>query len=819
MNDTPELPALDGVRVLDASYGISGPLAGMVFGDYGAEVIRLDAPADPDDRARPGAVVWHRNKTIVPPDLGPELAAEADLVLTSDRRTAAALGLGLDAEPREGLVHLHLPLWGEEIDLDPFTRDRMVAADFGAARRQTSFSGGPVDEVYPFLAYMQGTWGAACGIAALVERVRSGRGQRVVVDPLHGSMVATVTTMLVSPTERQPDTSVGPGGPNPTFGTYQCADGEWLFVGALGSKFQDILFTCLGTTDIVDDPRIKNVRERLYAPENRGWVRARLTEAFLRDGRAGWLEKLTAAGCPVSPVGDRDDWLDHPQIAALGQRVDLDDPLVGPSVVVGVGAELSRGALPRHQPRRFQESATWQPRTDEPRTPLAGPPVPSATPPVPPVAPPAPLPAPPAWHAESPGPLAAAPPALPAAGLPVGFGPLAGITVVDLGTVLAGPYAGMLLAALGANVLKVEITKGDELRLRGYGIARGQRGLGIDLRDPEGYAAFLRVVAGSDVVLDNFRPGVLERLRLDDATLRATNPEVVTTSITGYGGTGPLGRQPGYDPVVQALSGIMKAQGGTAEPVFSTLAINDVTVACLAALGTCAALYQKAVGRGGQHVASSLATAATFMQSGELVRYTGRTPAETGGRDFPGPGALSRFYACADGWVRVHLRDFDQAVAAGLARLADATGSTDAARSTDATEAAELTEAELVDQLTASIGALTSEKVVAIVSAAGGAAVRARDFTEVVGDPELVDDGHVVELVWPDGNSTLLPHRLAEVSGHAPHPVMKATGHGEHSRELLAEAGLSEAEIEHLISSGAVVVGEPMYSVMGVGYR
>lgn len=753
MPEPDERPALDGVRVLDATRGIAGPLAGMALGDFGAEVVRLDDPADAD---RPGAVVWHRNKTIVSPSQGPGLAAEADLVLTSDRPTAAELGLPLESEPPPGVVHLHLPDWHEELDLDPWTRDRMVSADYGAARRQTSFSGGPVDEVYPFLAYMQGAWGATAGIAALVERVRTGAGQRVVADPMHGSMIATITTMLVSPTEPLPATTVGPGGPNPTFGTYRCADGEWLFLGALGSKFQDIAFEHLGISDIVEDPRIENVRERLYAPDNRDWVRARLTEGFLRKPRAEWLDELAAAGCPVSPVGSRDDWLDHPQVAALGQRLELADPVVGPAVVVGVGADLSRGGLPHHSAREFADRAGWCERSSS----LPAPVVPTS-----------------------------------------GTGPLAGLKVVDLGTVLAGPFAGMLLAALGADVLKVETVKGDEMRVRGYGIARGQRGLGIDLRDPDGYAAFLRLVETSDVVLDNFRPGVLERLRIDDATLRLIRPDVVTTSITGYGATGPLGGHPGYDPVVQALTGIMKAQGGDAEPVFSTLAINDVTVACLAALGTCAALYQRAVGRGGQHVTSSLATAATFMQSGELVRYAGRPPAETGGRDFPGPSALSRLYPCSGGWVRLHLPDAEAAVAAGFA--------TDSSLSDD----------DLAAAIALATGHLTSDQVVEAATRAGGVAARARDFREVVNDPVLLGDGHVVGLVWPDGSSTFLPHHFASFTLHEPHPVLGVTGHGEYSRELLAEAGLSSDEIEKLIAAGAVVVGEPMHSVVGVGYR
>ncbi|WP_240190970.1 CoA transferase [Aeromicrobium sp. YIM 150415] len=747
-----ERPALDDVRILDASRGIAGAVAGMAMGDVGATVIRLEDHADTD---LPGAVAWHRNKTIIPRDAGRELVAGSDLIITSDSETAHFLGLDVEGEPSIGPVHLHLPEWCEDLDLDPHTRERMVAADYGVARRQTSFGGGPVDGVYPFLAYMHGTWGATAGIAALIGRATTARGQRVVVDSLHGSMVAAITTMLVTPGEPLPDTSVGPGGPNPTFGTYRCADDEWLFLGALGAKFQDIAFDHLGTLDILTDARIDGVRENLYHPDHRDWVRSRLAEAFLQQPRAAWLAELTEAGCPVSPVGDRDDWLDHPQVAALGLRLEFDDPLVGPAVIGGPGVDLSRGGLGTPRPRRLVESAAW-PERDEPS-------------------------APPALHSIT------------------GTGPLDGIRVLDLGTVLAGPYAGMLLSALGADVLKVETTKGDEMRLRGYGIARGQRGLGIDLRDPDGYTAFLRLVEGSDVVLDNYRPGVLERLRIDDATLRQTNPDIVTTSITGYGAGGPLGGSPGYDPVVQALTGIMKAQGGEAEPVFSTLAINDVAVACLAAYGTVAALYQRAVGRGGQHVESTLATAATYMQSGELVRYADRPPAEVGGRDYPGPHPLSRFYRCADGWVRLHLRSSESAARAGLIADAD--------------------DDRLVAQLETTLAGLTTAQAADRAAAVNGVATRARDFREVVNDAEHLASGHVVELVWPDGNSTQLPHRLASFSEHQPHDVLRATGHGEYTREILSEAGLSTEEIEKLVESGAVVVGEPMYSVAGVGYR
>jgi crotonobetainyl-CoA:carnitine CoA-transferase CaiB-like acyl-CoA transferase len=383
-----------------------------------------------------------------------------------------------------------------------------------------------------------------------------------------------------------------------------------------------------------------------------------------------------------------------------------------------------------------------------------------------------------------------------------GRGPLHGIRVLDLGTVLAGPYAGQLLASLGADVVKVETTKGDEFRVRGYVVNRGQRDLSIDLRDPAGYAAFSQLAEVSAVVLDNFRPGVTKRLRIDLGSLRAVNPDIVTTSVTGYGGTGPMGDMPGYDPVIQALSGIMRAMGGDAEPVFSTVSVNDVTVACLAALGTCAALYQRFTGRGGQAVSSSLAAASAFMQCGELVRYAGRPPAETGGRDYQGPSALSRYYRCADGWVRVHLPSADTAGAAGLIEAG-----------------ADLTDDALAGMLAAALAELPGEKIAGLLTPHGGIVARGRDNKELLFDPVTVQDGHIGVLTWPDGSQTYLPREYASFSLHHENPLMTTPGMGEHSREVLLTAGIDEQTVDGLIAAGVVVQGGPLESVAGIGYR
>lgn len=745
--------ALADVRVLDLSTGIAGPVATMLLGDLGAEVIRVAAPTAADPM--PGEPMWHRNKTVLlsAPDV-PEvrrLAAEADVVVTSSPRVAMAAAL---EEPAPRRVHLALPVLpdgsgtGPEAgeDLDPLTANALLAALSGVARRQSSYGGVPVESVLPHLAYLHGLWGATTAVAALVERASSGSGQRVTVDGMHAVLVAATTTIVVDPQGTPPTTSVGPGGPNPAYSTYRCADGRWLFLGGLTDKFQRTAFDLLGVAGIFDDPRIADQGERLYAPENREWVRAEVAAAFVSRRRQEWLDALAAADCPASPVEPPGAWLDHPQVRALGQRWELDDPLVGAVVMPGHPVALTGTPVRTARPRTLAAAdVAWSPRAEPDASVGDG-------------------------------------------SRPPGRGPLAGHRVLDLGTVLAGPYAGMLLAELGAEVVKVEPPTGDAFRVRGHPHNRGQRSLAVDLRAPEGYAALLRLVQRADIVIDNFRPGVLERLRLRHDDLAAVRPDIVTVSITGYGDVGPLAGRPGFDPVLQAMSGMMAAQGGPSAPVFSTLAVNDVTAACASALGAVAALYHVVTGGAGQHVDTTLAAVATFMQCGEIVDYSGRPPAPVGGPDHPGPSELSSYYRTADGFVRLHVDNHEQLRAVGV----------------DATER---------------VSELSSDVLVERVRSAGGHAVRARSYVEVAADPRSVEQDRLVPLTWPDGRTTYLPHRYARFERTQESRVLIAPGLGEHTEAVLTEAGLDEDAIAALVTGGVLTRGGPLTSVADVGYR
>ena len=482
--------------------------------------------------------------------------------------------------------------------------------------------------MYPIPLYVQGIWAAAAAVAALIERQRSGFGQIVGVGGVHGVMVSCCSQFNVVPTQLQMPTDVGPGGRNPCYTTYQGEDGQWLFLAALTPKFQVNAFKVLGVGDIHADPRIGGVPARLALPENRTWVRKLMADAFRTRPRDEWLTRLAIGDCPAGPLGERDLWLDHPQIEANGLRAELDDPDRGRVVMPGVPLVLTKtpGRIRTPAPglgEHTSDANPWMPRPT------------------------------PGCH-----------------GQPHTFertrGPLEGVRVLDLGTILAGPYAGALLAELGADVVKVEAPSGDPFREPGFVFNRGQRGLAIDLSAPSGRAAFYALVRGADAVVDNSRLGVLARLKIDYSTLAQINPSIVTMSVNGFGELGPFASKPGFDPVLQAMSGMMTAQGGDSDPVLFTIPVNDIAAATLSVLGVCLGLFHRLRSGTGQRAWTSLVGCAAMMQSGELVRFAGRPLAMRGGRDFAGPSALDRFYRVADGWLRLQAPDSESLRAAGV---------------------------------------------------------------------------------------------------------------------------------------------------------
>jgi crotonobetainyl-CoA:carnitine CoA-transferase CaiB-like acyl-CoA transferase len=209
-------------------------------------------------------------------------------------------------------------------------------------------------------------------------------------------------------------------------------------------------------------------------------------------------------------------------------------------------------------------------------------------------------------------------------------GPLTGIRVLDLTSYLAGPYGCALLADMGADVVKIESPEGDMMRnypstladeSRAFlGANRGKRGVVIDLKRPEGLSAFLRLVETADVLVQNFRPSVPARLGIDYESLTRVNERLIYCALTGYGETGPLANNAGFDQVLQCMTGLCTFQGGPGQPPEIVMgSVVDYYAAALVAYGVSAALFQRQRDGKGQYIGASLLRSALALQPGRFV--------------------------------------------------------------------------------------------------------------------------------------------------------------------------------------------------------
>jgi crotonobetainyl-CoA:carnitine CoA-transferase CaiB-like acyl-CoA transferase len=401
-------------------------------------------------------------------------------------------------------------------------------------------------------------------------------------------------------------------------------------------------------------------------------------------------------------------------------------------------------------------------------------------------------------------------PAQPGPGIPAPAataGPLAGTRVLDVGVVLAGPYAGTLLAELGADVVKVEIPEGDSFRQHGFPYIRGQRGLAIDLRAEKGRAVFRELARSADVVIDNYRPGVAERLGVTYEQLRSQKPDIISMSVTAFGESGPLRDDAGFDTILQAMSGIMTAQGGEGEPVMLTLAVNDTAAAALTALGACLALLHRARTGAGQRGSVSLAAASALMQCEELIRIKGRLAPIRGGSDFRGPSSADRFYCTSDGWIRVQATSEQSAAAlAHLAGLACADTTSGLAGG-------------LAGALESHFAGLSTDEAWAQLDAAQVPAARARRCSELPAEPLLARWQVHQRISSGTGAELYAAGRMARFSRTQRDDALVPPGVGEHTVQLLLEAGMDEEEIGSLIQNGVVRAGDSMTIAAMTPYR
>jgi CoA:oxalate CoA-transferase len=391
-----------------------------------------------------------------------------------------------------------------------------------------------------------------------------------------------------------------------------------------------------------------------------------------------------------------------------------------------------------------------------------------------------------------------------------GAAPLAGVRVVDLTRYLAGPFCTQLLGDYGADVVRVESPRGREFRAPGQArdayfflsANRNKRALALDFAKPEGREVLARLIAGADVLVENYRPGVLAALGFPPDALIARHPRLVVCSISGFGATGPYAQRPGFDQIAQGMSGLMSVTGTRESgPTRSGVAISDLLAGTFAAHGIQLALLARARTGRGQRVETSLLEATMGVLSWAAGQYfeSGASPGP-GGQHHPRSSPYGRFRA-RDGYLNVAAGNeaMWEKLARALGRaawLADARFATSPARVRNR------------EALTAEIEAALAGGDVAhwveALNAAGVPAGPVLGLAEVFADPQVAARAMHVALPHPElgtFRTTGLPVKLSATPGAiARRPPL----HGEHAREVLREAGYPDGEIEALAARGVV---------------
>lgn len=395
-------------------------------------------------------------------------------------------------------------------------------------------------------------------------------------------------------------------------------------------------------------------------------------------------------------------------------------------------------------------------------------------------------------------------------------GPFDGVRIVDLTTMVSGPYCTMILADQGAEVVKVEAPGGDysrhvATRRGGFSASfvnnnRNKRSIVLDLKRAEGREALFELVKGADVFIQNFRPGVAERMGLGDEALRRVSPDIVYVSISGFGFAGPYAGRPVFDPLIQALSGLTTVQAGSddARPRLVRTILPDKLTAVQAAQAIGAALFARERRGGGQHVSlSMLDTVVAFLWASDMGGHTfvgDELPQETA------QSFIDLIYETRDGHVTIalmqdkHWRAFCE-VAGRPALADDERFRTPALREINKDARTRLTQ-ELVAGWQA--GELLSRLEAADVPCAPVLTRR-----QMIAHEQIAANGIVVESEHPAAGRLRQARPAARFSATPTSHRRPAPALGEHTREILREAGLGDARIEALISSGSAQAAPP----------
>jgi len=474
---------------------------------------------------------------------------------------------------------------------------------------------------------------------------------------------------------------------------------------------------------------------------------------------------------PRAPVLSREEWARDPHVVENEMMVEIEDPVLGRTLQMGLPVILrnSLGRVKGFYPQRTQSAQIWGPDHDHRGSAAASS-----------IEPPGSDLRPPTSDLKH---------------------PLEGVTVIDLSGFIAGASASMMLADFGARVIKIEPPGGDGWRTSGLaflGSNRGKRSVCIDLKRAEGRELLLELIDGADVLHDNFRHGVMERMGFTWEMLSARNPRLVWSSVTGYGPSGPLSHLPGFDPMMQARGGVMRAQGGPRdEPVYLQLPVCDYGTALTSAFGIVAALHARERTGLGDRVETSLAHSALTMQAGEMIFYDGQPPdPSAGGRDLAGHHALYRaFGGASGGWLMVACTT--DAQAAAFAGVVDV--------SVPAPVLGQETHGEVAAAIERVLAERTIEEWLEVLLPAGVPVAPCVSVSAMFEDEHLAANGLWWDAEHPTWGMVRQTGELVRWDEMSMHLQRRAPLLGEHTVECLGELGIGRERIQELVAAGVVM--------------
>ncbi len=783
--------ALDGIRILDLTQGVAGPLGVLLLAEHGADVVKVEPPGGDPFRAYQGSRVWHRSRRSIELDMGApgdrdrfdDLVRAADFVIESflpPTRASFGLGYARLAELNDRIILVSCSGYPDgHRRADRPAYDALVQASSGQMWEQPGWRMGPTFCHMP-MPSMGACYLVAIGaLTALHARSRTGRGQHVRTSLFQGALLYTTQIWQdVEHATAQFHELMGKAYPPGIHQQmiFECASGEWIHLSVMSGltplKSQDEI---LGLEDAPDPFTFMALpaaeRERVNARRRerfKQWDRDTLVEEFRSNNHA--------AEAIIAPAA----MFEHPQTIANGMTELVDDPDIGSTTQMGVPIHLlgTPGAIRGPQPRAGEHSAAVRSE----------------------------------WRAPAPSAAVRPEPASSHRGLA-----LEGVRVIDFGQYLAGPFGPMILADLGADVVKVEPVTGDAMRLAPkpfFGCQRGKRSIALNVKDPRGLELALQLVRSADVVHHNMTRGVATKLGIDYAGCRAVRPAVIYCNTYAYGLADPLGRFGGLDPLYQASAGLEYESGAVhagGAPLYYRFGMCDASNALLSTVGVLLALHHRDLTGEGQALWTSLHDGGVIFSSDVWLDPEGRPwDRPRLDRGLHGIDALYRLYATQDGqWIVIaaareeHWQALCRVV--GLPELAsDARFATPPARAAHRRELESLLEPAFLTRI-----ARAWHRHLDDAGVPNELPIDTEDGLAVLWDADCERLGLVAEYPHPllgrmrqFGSLIDLSDTPGKIWG--PPPLV-----GQHTREVLNGIGVLDTDVDALLAAGVCYEPDP----------